>query len=148
MPTELGLPRYHKYSETEPGTRLVHMGEFIGSTEGKFGAQHNFIELATGQQVVLNKSGGLDWNIEKGRIKEGGVYDIYFEGKEKLTKGTFAGKDANRFKIAVYSPEELSAAGLKRSGASAGAKPTSAPAAAVASVPQPTVLSDSLDDLD
>ena len=142
MPTDLGLPKYFKYSECKPGDKLVDMGEFIGSTEGKFGAQHNFIELKTGQQVVLNKAGSLDWRIEKGQIKEGGVYDIHFAGKKKLEKGTFAGKDANDFKFAVYSPDELAAANIQRTGA------TTHKTQAAAPTPQPKAMSESLDDLD
>lgn len=114
MPQEMGLPKYFKYSELNGGEKLVVMGEFIGSTEGKYGAQHNFIELQTGQHVVLNKAGGLDWRIEKGHIFEGGVYDVTYDGKEKLEKGKFAGKDANKFKIAQYNDEELVEAGVKK----------------------------------
>lgn len=144
MPTELGLPKYHKYSEKKAGEKLVDMGEFIGSTEGKFGAQHNFIEMKTGQQVVLNKAGGLDWQIEKGRIAEGGVYDVIYDGKDVLTKGTFAGKEAHKFKILRYDDAELQAAGVKRAGG------TVATAAAV--VPRPLedapATAQALDDLD
>lgn len=143
MPQELGLPRYHKYSDTAPGTKLVDMGEYVGTTQGKFGDQYNFIELKTGQQVVLNKSGGLAWRIEQGHIFEGGVFDVTFDGKEKLTKGKFEGKDANRFKIAKYDNSELEAAGVKRpEGGRAAAK---APTPTPISTPVPV---EALDDLD
>lgn len=144
MPQELGLPKYFKYSECKPGQKLVTMGEFIGTTQGKFGDLYNFLELATGTQVVLNKTGQIAWRIEQGHIAEGGVYDVTFEGKEKLTQGKFAGKEANKFKFAKYDDGEIAEAGYRRSGAVAKA-PTPTPTPQEISAPVPVEAMDDLD---
>lgn len=107
MPKELGLPKYWKYTECEAGTKLVSMGEFVGTTEGKFGDQYNFMELETNQHVVLNKAGAIAWRIEQGHLQEGDVLDIIFDGKTEITTGDFEGKEANNFKFLKYDDDEL-----------------------------------------
>jgi len=107
MPIELGVPKYFKYSELEGGEQLVAKGEFVGVTEGKFGNQYNFREIESGAHVVLNKAGAFEWRIENGHMVEGEVFDIYFEGKELIESGDYAGKEANQFKILKYRDSEL-----------------------------------------
>lgn len=86
--------RYVKYSECKEGDELV-VGWYIGTTDGKFGEQHNFV-TETGTHVVLNSSGQLDYFI-KTHIKPEDFVKIIFKGKTKLEKGPMAGKEANAF---------------------------------------------------
>ncbi|TXH10667.1 MAG: hypothetical protein E6R04_04860 [Spirochaetes bacterium] len=127
MPRDLGLPKYLDAKNTPAGTRLVHMGEYTGTVQGKFGDQHSFVQLADGQQWILS-GGALNWRAKNGDLVEGKVYDVVFQGKGKMDKGKFAGKDVNNYALAVYSDEELVASGHKRAGATAevAAKPTGA----------------------
>lgn len=153
MPKEIGLPKYFKYSELKGGEKLVKMGEFIGSSEGRFGAQHNFVQLEDGQHVVLNKAGGLDWRIEQGHVVEGGVYDVTYAGKDVLTKGKFEGKEAHKFSIAQYDDEELEEAGVKKSNRRIGAESAETTAAETAPAAKPQkpskpVKTTSLDELE
>lgn len=136
MPRELGIPTYYKYTECEVGQQLVSKGEFTGTTEGKFGAQYNFLEVDTGRHVVLNKAGILDHRVEKGDIAEGDVVDIFFEGKQMLENGPYAGKEANNFKILKYSPEELPGHQTRK------------PVKPQAAVRAPSATTEVLDDLD
>jgi hypothetical protein len=106
MPQELGLPKYFDLKVTKPGTQLVFMGEYLGEVMGKFGAQHRFRQLKDNQEVVIS-GGQIDWRVENGHIRIGDVIDVTFEGKEKLAKGTYAGKETNNYKFAKYSRQEL-----------------------------------------
>jgi len=135
MPRELGLPKYYDFKTLKAGTKVVEMGEYLGTVSGKFGDQHSFLQLKDGANVVIG-GGSLDWRREKGDLEEGKVYDVTFAGLEKLTKGNFAGKNAKNFTFAVYDDDELAAAGIKRSGASA----ASAKEAASAEAPKPKDL--------
>lgn len=107
MPRQLTVPKYWKYSDLDPGTKLVSKGEFIGVTEGRYGNQYNFIEIDGGQHVVLNKAGQFEWRIDQGHMVEGQVFDVVFQGTEKLTRGQYAGKDVNKFDILCYEDPEL-----------------------------------------
>jgi len=86
--------KYIKYSECDAGDELV-VGWYIGTTDGKFGEQHNFI-TETGEHVVLNSAGQLDYFI-KTHIQPEDFVKIIFKGKTKLEKGPMAGKEANAF---------------------------------------------------
>lgn len=139
MPQKLTEPKYFKYSELDPNTPLVTKGEFVGITQGKFGDQYNFIEVDTGQHVVLNKAGAFEWRVEQGHMKEGEVFDIIFLGKETLGRGPYAGKDVNKFDIAKYGEHELPEKFAKKS----------APTVAGGSVsPKAVGQAEALDDLD
>ena len=139
MPRELGVPKYWKYSELEVGTKLVDKGEYVGTTQGKFGDQYNFIQIEDHQHVVLNKAGAIAWRIEQGHISEGDVVDITFEGKSEITSGDFVGKEANNFGFAVYDDKELPEEFKKRKGAKAADVPAS---------PAPTAVSEAMDELE
>lgn len=60
----------------------------------------------SGLRVPLG-GGSLDWRADQGDLRIGEVYDVIWEGKEKLTKGKFAGKETNTFKILRYEEDEL-----------------------------------------
>lgn len=137
MPEELGLPKYWKLSETEPGTMLVEKGEYLGEIMGKFGAQHRFRQVDDGQEVVVG-GGSLNWRVEQGHINKGEVFNIIFEGKEKLEKGPYKGKESNNFKIEKFSGKELEEIGFE-------------PTATVAAATEPATASSEgqpLDDLE
>lgn len=138
MPREMGLPVYYKYDDLEPQTQLVVKGEYIGTTQGKFGDQFNFLEVETHRHVVLSGR-SLAWRVEQGHMNEGEVFDIYFEGKVKLTKGQMAGKDVVNFKLLKYSRDELP--GFKATKAPADADAVARPAAKV-SAKAPEALDD------
>lgn len=153
MPTKMGLPKYFKYSDCKPGDVLVEKAEFTGTTEGTYGAQFNFIEVDTGQHIVLNKAGQFEWRLDQGHMVPGEVFRITYLGKEKIERGTFAGKDANKFEIEKYEDHELPEAWLKKRRAAVGAaigaavgagSPSPAPVAAAA---VKTAEAEALDDL-
>lgn len=91
--------KYPKYSEAKKGDVLVNSGIYKGSTEGKFGTLHNFVQ-DDGQAVTLSKSGQLDWLLEN-HAPVGTKCNVIYDGKVTLTKGTFAGKPANQFILQV-----------------------------------------------
>ncbi len=129
MPKEMPLPRYLD-KDAAPGTKVVTKGEYLGATEGRYGPQHNFMELDTNQHVVLS-GGSLNWRVEQGHMVEGEVFDITYEGREVMTKGDFKGKESKNYKFAKYEDDELPEAFLKKrnaGAASAGAASPSAPA--------------------
>lgn len=128
MPTKMGLPKYFKYTDCKAGDVLIEKAEFTGTTEGKYGAQFNFIEVDTGQHVVLNKSGQFEWRLEQGHMNVGEVFRITFQGKEKIEKGTYAGKEANKFDIEKYEDSELPKAFLEKRGKLGGVPSATAPA--------------------
>jgi hypothetical protein len=136
------LPRYLA-KDAEPG-RVVTQGEYIGETQGRFGPQHNFVEIGTGQHVVLS-GGSLNWRVEQGHIVEGGVYDVDYLGKKTMEKGDFAGKETKDYKFSTYEDSELPEAFLKkRSGAATPAKAAagSAPSAPAVKSPETEALDD------
>lgn len=108
MPQELGLPKYLD-KDTAPGTKIVVAGEYLGwsfSQKYRNNKQHRFAQLSDGQEVILG-GGQLTWNVDQGRIVEGGVYDITYEGKKEIEKGQWAGSESHDYKIEVYSKAEV-----------------------------------------
>ena len=91
--------KYPKYTEAQKGDILVKSGTYKGTREGKFGTLHDFIQ-EDGQQVTLNSAGQLDWLLEN-HAPLGSKCNVIFQGKVKLTTGTFAGKEANQFELQV-----------------------------------------------
>jgi len=108
MPTVLGIPTYPLSKDNDPqkGDKLVTMGEYVGESASPMGKNHNFIEVESGNHVILS-GGALNWRAENGSLLEGEVFDIIYEGKQELTKGKWAGKNAHTFEVAKYGPEEL-----------------------------------------
>ena len=139
MPIEMTPPKYYNLKETAAGTVLLALGQYVGPSDGRFGLQHNFIQHADHQHVVLN-GGAIDWRVEQGHIREGEYFDITFEGKGVMEKGNFKGKEVNNYKIEKYSDEEL-----KDKGITLKVKPTVAPPEVAA---QPVSTSEALDDLE
>ncbi len=144
MPREMPLPKYLD-KDAKPNTTIVTKGEYVGQTEGRFGPQHNFMQLDDNQHVVLS-GGSLNWRVEQGHMVVGEVFDIIYLGKEMMTKGDFKGKESKSYKFLKYEDAELPEAFLKKRGAAAvsvagagGSQPT-APAAK-------TAEAEALDDL-
>jgi hypothetical protein len=90
-----GAKRYVKYSECQAGDELVE-GYYTGTTVGKYGNQYNFL-TEDGKQVVLNKSGQLEYAIKF--VEVGEYVKVIYEGVAVLQKGTFKGKEAHNFKV-------------------------------------------------
>lgn len=91
--------KYYKYSECKAGDVLVNSGTYKGTSEGKFGTQHHFIQ-DDGQAVTLNKAGQLDWLLDN-YAKVGIKVNVIFDGTKILEKGTFKGKPVNNFILQV-----------------------------------------------
>lgn len=152
MPKEMKPPRYLP-QDAKPGTKIVSRGEYVGQTEGRYGPQFNFVELETGDHVVLGGRGML-WRVEQGHMAPGDVFDITFEGKDKMTKGDYKGKDVIKWKYEKYEDSELPADFLAKrgklaAGAAVGAAGSPSPVGATQGIPQPvrTPESEALDDL-
>ena len=92
-----GHKNYFKYSECYPGQILVEAGTFIGSEDGRYGIQHEY-RLASGEIVVLNSAGHLNWQLEH-YGKTGGVYNVVYLGTDVLESGAFKGKTAHKFDL-------------------------------------------------
>jgi len=97
---ELGAKtNYFKYSECKDGQTLVDKGVYLGQKQGKFGRQNNF--LVGGAKTVLNSAGHLNYKLDE-FVKVGDTVTIIYDGKEKLEKGTFAGKECHQFKVMLH----------------------------------------------
>jgi hypothetical protein len=90
-----------KYPECKPNQILVE-GEFLGEVKNKFNpSKPNFkFRNNTGEIIILPASGQLNNYLEG--IQVGTPTRITYLGKEKMKKGTFAGKEANNFKIEIF----------------------------------------------
>lgn len=90
-----GTKKYFKYADCDKGDVLVE-GKFLREIQGKYGVQYEFMDNS-GDMVVLNKAGQLDYKMEF--IRPGDVLKIVYEGKIVLDKGPMAGKDSNQFTL-------------------------------------------------
>lgn len=106
MPREIGRPEYIKYTDCKGGDKLVEMGEYLGTTEGKYGIQHRYLEVSSGAEKVLNSAGQLNYIMDS-KVDEGDVVDVVFKGKTILESGPFKGKEANNFAVSIYTPSEI-----------------------------------------
>lgn len=99
-----GAVKYYRYAECQPGQLLVE-GTFLGEREGKYGKEYEFRDVS-GELVVLNKAGHLDWLMKKHAkpLADGVPCQIYYADRNTLTSGKFAGKEAHRFDL--YLDEE------------------------------------------
>lgn len=106
--TEVGGGNFIKYPECKPGQVLVQ-GEYLGEVPNKFNpAKPNFrFKNNDGSILTLPASGQL--NSAFSAIESGTLVSVTFLGKEKITKGSFAGKEANSFKIEVFSEDSQDA---------------------------------------
>lgn len=88
---------FYSYPKTEPNTVLLE-GWFIGTTQGKFGLEHTFVDRDQ-KYHVLNSAGHLNYQL---RLRAAGDFcRITFLGKTRLTRGSMSGKDCNQFKVEV-----------------------------------------------
>ena len=90
-----GAKKYFKYNELEKGDVLVE-GKFSKSFQGRFGVQYEYLNK-DGCVHVLNSSGQLNYLMDF--VEEGDTVKIVYDGTFKLTKGSFAGKEAHQFKL-------------------------------------------------
>lgn len=115
--------KYPDLKNLPKGTVCVQNGEYLGSREGKFGLTHLWREK-DGSKVGIG-GGQLDYLLNQGELSTGYSYRVIFDGKEKLLKGPYAGKDVNKFLVDI-DDESIAAADAKRV--------ASAPAASAAMV--------------
>jgi hypothetical protein len=95
-----GARRYYKYNECKPGQKLVDAGVYVGPEEGKFGTQHVF-KQQNGEIVVLNSAGQLNWQLDNYATPGATLCNVFYAGKNMLTKGAFKGKEAHNFELEV-----------------------------------------------
>jgi len=88
-----GQKKYIKYNECKKGDVLVE-GKYLRDIQGKFGVQYEFLS-ESGDVVVLNKAGQLDYKMEF--IRQGDVLKIIYDGSIILEKGAYAGKPSHQF---------------------------------------------------
>jgi len=99
-----GPKKYFKYTECEAGQVLV-TGTYLGRTPNKFGKDNfDFEPLDGGPIVCLNHAGQLETRIEQ-YVDVGDTVRVTFLGKQKIEKGTWAGKEANQFEVEVAEKE-------------------------------------------
>jgi len=98
-----GLKKYYKYNECEKGQLLVE-GVFIGTSPNKFGKENFDFRPSEGPVVSLNHAGHLAWIVEN-HVPVGAEVQVYYEGKEMLDKGQFAGKEVHKFDVKVNEDE-------------------------------------------
>lgn len=91
--------KYFKYNECNPEDVLVQEGVYLETFEGKFGHQHKFREKESGQLVVLNSAGHLNYQVNQ--LKTGQVVRVIYKGTTVLEKGAMSGKEAHQFDVQV-----------------------------------------------
>lgn len=97
---KVGGPRkFFKYNDCTEGDLLVDNGEFLGTEQGKYGVQHVFRELS-GDEIVLNSAGHLNYQVEK-YLDIGTRCNITYAGKITLQNGPMAGKESHQFSMEV-----------------------------------------------
>jgi hypothetical protein len=93
-----GEKKYLKYNECEDGQLLV-VGTFLGTSEGRYGPQHEF-RLEDGSVQVLNSAGHLNYQIDN-FVSPQDVVRVVYLGKETIGSGTMKGKSAHKFDVQV-----------------------------------------------
>lgn len=91
-------PTYYKYPELNDGDVLIEEGIFLGTKEGKFGPQHYFEEMSSGEKKVLNSAGHLNYLIDD-NLWEGRKCKVVYKGKKELEKGPMKGKMSHQFDL-------------------------------------------------
>jgi|DEB0MinimDraft_10_1074344.scaffolds.fasta_scaffold06050_2 hypothetical protein len=101
----VGGPRkYFKYNECEKGQLLVE-GKYVGRSPNKFGKENFDFKPDNGPMVSLNHAGHLNYLIET-YVREGDLVQVVYDGKSKLDKGTWKGKEVHQFQVNVAQTEE------------------------------------------
>jgi len=83
------------YTGLKKGDIIVNYGEFAGITSNQYGNLYNFIEVEGGEKLTLPKCGKLEHMYKEGTLKEGFRYQVKFNGRDKIQKGKWAGKEFN-----------------------------------------------------
>lgn len=95
-----GPKKYFKYEECKKGQVLVY-GKYIGRSPNKFGKENfDFKPVEGGATVCLNHSGHLAYLIET-YCNVGDVVQVVYNGKQKLDKGPYKGKESHQFELSV-----------------------------------------------
>lgn len=97
-----GISKYYKYADCHPHQVLV-TGKYIDMVEGRYGPQYQFID-DTGETVVLNKSGHLDFLFKT--VKPNDRVRVTYISKDILSGGKYAGKDYHKFSVEIDGEEQ------------------------------------------
>lgn len=100
-----GPKKYFKYAECEEGQLLVE-GKFVGRSPNKFGKENFDIKPEEGPTVSLNHAGHLAYLIEN-HVNEGDLIQVIYDGREKLEKGAYKGKEVHKFIVNVAESEAV-----------------------------------------
>lgn len=90
--------KYYRYEEIAPGTVLCE-GWFVNAGLSKFKKSVYFVHSADGQVHALNGAGHLNHCFKV--VTPEDYIRVTYVGKDKLSKGQYAGSDAHRFKLEI-----------------------------------------------
>lgn len=93
--------RYSNFNELSPGDLLVD-GYYLESFQGDLGMNYKFKDLDG--EVYVTSGNHLGWLLDT-YLPNGGRCKVFYEGKEKLTKGKFKGKEVKRFSLEIDDEE-------------------------------------------
>lgn len=93
-----GKMTYVKYKESKAGDVLAE-GIYLGHRQGQYGIQHQ-VKTDSGEIVVLNSSGQLNWQLEN-LVQVGDCIQVTYKGTILLTTGKMKGKESHQFELAV-----------------------------------------------
>lgn len=97
---EVSAPRkYFKLNQCSPEDVLVEGAWYKGTIQSKFGINHLF-RHEDSSETVLPSSGHLNYLL-KDKVREGDFVRVVYNGKERLTKGTFAGTESHQFRVYI-----------------------------------------------
>jgi len=95
--------KFINYKECVKGQHLV-TGKLVNTQPNKFGNGNVDWIFETGEgepNTVLNHTGNIKYMFNQEGVTFGDVLEIYYDGTEKLSKGSYKGVDCHTFKIRV-----------------------------------------------
>ncbi len=95
-----GEIRYVKPKDAKVGD-VIAEGTYLGQdNDTKYGKPNYQFRTLSGDLVIVNSTGHLEKNLPT-MVQPGDYTQIILKSKEKMTKGTFAGKESYIFDILV-----------------------------------------------
>lgn len=100
---------YRKWEDWKDGEFVI--GKYTGIKTSDYGDNYkielletNIPKQAVNTTLVLNSNGLLDKAMTE--VQEGDIIQVTYRGKQTLTKGKFAGKEAHNVEVAVLEEDE------------------------------------------
>ena len=94
------------YPKCEKGQVLI-LGKYMGEVPNKYNASKpNFKFDTDNGKFILPSSGQLNYIMND--IEVGAILKITYMGKDKILKGTYAGKEVNSFEVLKLKDGEVS----------------------------------------